>query len=88
MNPVSDRTACSRIPGRRRISRTLPAMRMVAYANNFSTSTSFFNRVDSFIGKIDHNFNPNNMLTGRYYFGDSTQSFPFRSVSWRTAAWL
>jgi hypothetical protein len=44
--------------------------------NNVSTSTNFSNRIDSLIGKIDHNFNPSNLLTGRYYFGDSTQSFP------------
>ena len=37
--------------------------------------------VDSFIGKIDQNFNPNNMLTGRYYFGDSNQSFPFAQLA-------
>jgi hypothetical protein len=49
--------------------------------NNLSTSTRFFNRVDSFIGKIDQNFNPNNMLTGRYYFGDSSQSFPFAQLA-------
>jgi Carboxypeptidase regulatory-like domain/TonB dependent receptor len=49
--------------------------------NNFSDSTSFFNRVDSFIGKIDHNFNSNNMLAGRYYFGNSHQSFPFAQLS-------
>jgi hypothetical protein len=48
---------------------------------NLSTSTSFFNRVDSFIGKIDENFNANNMLTGRYYFGDSNQSFPFAQLA-------
>ena len=44
--------------------------------NNLAVSTRFSNRVDSFIGKVDHNFNPSNMLTGRYYFGDSDQSFP------------
>ena len=49
--------------------------------NNLSDSTSFFNRVDSFIGKIDHNFNPNNMLAGRYYFGNSHQSFPFAQLA-------
>ncbi|HTS36126.1 MAG TPA: TonB-dependent receptor [Candidatus Solibacter sp.] len=48
---------------------------------NLSTSTQFFNRVDSFIGKIDQNFNPNNMLTGRYYIGDSNQSFPFAQLA-------
>ena len=26
--------------------------------------------------KIDQNFNANNLLTGRYFFGDSNQSFP------------
>jgi hypothetical protein len=35
-----------------------------------------FNRLSSFIAKIDHNFNSSNILTGRYFFGDSTQSFP------------
>ncbi|MGO8793951.1 MAG: carboxypeptidase regulatory-like domain-containing protein [Candidatus Sulfotelmatobacter sp.] len=49
--------------------------------NNLSDSTSFYNRVDSFIGKIDHNFNPNNMLAGRYYFGNSHQSFPFAQLA-------
>ncbi|HTC50209.1 MAG TPA: carboxypeptidase regulatory-like domain-containing protein [Candidatus Aquilonibacter sp.] len=49
--------------------------------NNLSSSTSFFNRVDSFIGKVDHNFNANNLLTGRYYFGNSHQSFPFAQLS-------
>lgn len=34
------------------------------------------NDVDSLIVKIDHAFNENNQLTGRYYFGDSEQSFP------------
>ena len=35
-----------------------------------------FNKLTSFIVKIDHSFNPNNLLTGRYFFGDSVQSFP------------
>jgi hypothetical protein len=35
-----------------------------------------FNRLTSFISKIDHSFNANNNLTGRYFFGDSVQSFP------------
>jgi outer membrane receptor protein involved in Fe transport len=35
-----------------------------------------FNRLTSFIAKIDHSFNANNNLTGRYFFGDSVQSFP------------
>ena len=34
------------------------------------------NNLSSFIAKIDHNFDQNNIVTGRYFFGDSTQSFP------------
>ena len=49
--------------------------------NNLSTSTSFFNRVDSLIAKVDHNFNASNILTGRYYFGNSNQSFPFAQLA-------
>jgi hypothetical protein len=49
--------------------------------NNLSTSTSFYNRVDSAIAKIDHNFNPNNMIAGRYYIGDSSQAFPFAQLA-------
>ena len=48
---------------------------------NLALSTLFSNRVDSFIGKVDHNFNPNNLVTGRYYFGDSDQSFPFAQLA-------
>jgi hypothetical protein len=43
---------------------------------NASLTSPSSNRVDSIIGKIDHNFNSTNILTGRYYFGDSDQSFP------------
>jgi Carboxypeptidase regulatory-like domain/TonB dependent receptor len=49
--------------------------------NNLATSTRFKNRVDSMIGKVDHNFNANNLLTGRYFFGDSDQSFPFAQLA-------
>jgi hypothetical protein len=35
-----------------------------------------FNNLSSFIAKIDQNFNPSNIVTGRYFFGDSTQAFP------------
>jgi hypothetical protein len=49
--------------------------------NNLATATPFKNRVDSMIAKIDHNFNASNLLTGRYYFGDSDQSFPFAQLS-------
>jgi outer membrane receptor protein involved in Fe transport len=43
---------------------------------NASLITPSFNNLSSVIAKIDHNFNTNNILTGRYFFGDSTQSFP------------
>ena len=43
---------------------------------NSSVISPSFNRLSSVIGKIDHNFNPQNILTGRYFFGDSVQSFP------------
>lgn len=49
--------------------------------NNLSTSTSFYNRVDSAIAKIDYNFNPSNMIAGRYYIGDSSQAFPFAQLA-------
>ncbi|MEP6644785.1 MAG: TonB-dependent receptor [Acidobacteriaceae bacterium] len=35
-----------------------------------------FNKLTSLIAKIDHSFNASNVLTGRYFFGDSIQSFP------------
>jgi Carboxypeptidase regulatory-like domain/TonB-dependent Receptor Plug Domain len=52
-----------------------------AASENLATSTLFNNRVDSMIAKIDHSFNASNVLTGRYYFGDSDQSFPFAQLA-------
>jgi outer membrane receptor protein involved in Fe transport len=49
--------------------------------NNLAIATPFKNRVDSMIAKIDQNINTRNMLTGRYYFGDSFQSFPFAQLA-------
>ena len=43
---------------------------------NSSVISPSFNKLSSVIGKIDHNFNPENVVTGRYFFGDSEQSFP------------
>lgn len=43
---------------------------------NLSVTTNASNDVDSFIGKIDHSFDENNQITGRYYYGNSAQSFP------------
>jgi hypothetical protein len=44
--------------------------------SNIILNTPFSNRVDNGIVKIDHNFNKDNLLTGRYYIGDSLQLFP------------
>jgi hypothetical protein len=41
-----------------------------------SVNSPSYNKLTSFIAKIDQNFNANNNLTGRYFFGDSVQSFP------------
>jgi len=49
--------------------------------DNLATATPFSNRVDSFIAKLDHNLNANNLITGRYYLGDSDQSFPFAQLA-------
>jgi hypothetical protein len=43
---------------------------------NASLISPSFNNLSSAIAKIDHNFNANNLLSGRYFFGDSTQAFP------------
>jgi outer membrane receptor protein involved in Fe transport len=43
---------------------------------NLFVTTPAENNIHSLIAKIDHSFNEHNQLTGRYYFGDSDQSFP------------
>ncbi|HXG65624.1 MAG TPA: TonB-dependent receptor [Blastocatellia bacterium] len=43
---------------------------------NLLVTTPATNDVNSFIFKVDHSFNEQNQLTGRYYYGDSDQSFP------------
>jgi hypothetical protein len=43
---------------------------------NATAITPSSNGLTSMIAKIDQAFNQNNILTGRYFFGDSTQSFP------------
>src|SRR5437660_9009679 len=43
---------------------------------NSSLITPSYNNLSSMIAKIDHTFNQNNNVTGRYFFGDSTQAFP------------
>jgi hypothetical protein len=47
------------------------------YATGIASVVSpSYNKLTSFIAKIDQNFNATNSLTGRYFFGDSVQSFP------------
>ncbi len=44
--------------------------------NNLTATTLFDNRVDSFIAKVDQHVGPVDLLTVRYFLGDSDQSFP------------
>ncbi len=48
---------------------------------NLFATTRATNDVDSLIAKIDQSFSGGNQLTGRYYFGDSDQSFPLAILS-------
>src|SRR5258707_1819473 len=43
---------------------------------NLISTTNATNRADSAIGKIDQRFGAADILTARYFFGDSDQSFP------------
>jgi hypothetical protein len=48
--------------------------------NNLLATTRFSNRIDSMIAKVDQHFASGDVLTARYYFGDSDQSFPLALV--------
>ena len=45
-------------------------------APDYTAIAPSLNNLSSVIAKIDHSFNPSNNLSGRYFFGDSTQQFP------------
>jgi len=47
-----------------------------ASVNNVSATADIFNSVNSLIAKADYNINQKNMLTARYYYSTSDQSFP------------
>ena len=47
-----------------------------ATVNNVSATANIFNSVNSLIAKADYNINQKNMLTARYYYSTSSQSFP------------
>ena len=53
-----------------------PNPAVISNAGQASVISPSYNDLTSFIAKIDQNFNASNILTGRYYFGDSIQSFP------------
>lgn len=46
------------------------------FAPDYTAIAPSFNNLSSFIAKIDHSINQKNNLSGRYFFGDSTQQFP------------
>ena len=48
--------------------------------SNTILATPFSNNVNGGIIKIDHNINKDNLITGRYFLGDSEQSFPLALV--------
>ncbi len=43
---------------------------------NSVSSAPAFNDADSVVAKLDHSFNDKNQVSGRYFFGQSDQSFP------------
>ena len=47
-----------------------------ATVNNVSATANIFNSVNSVIAKADYNVNQKNLLTARYYYSTSNQSFP------------
>jgi len=51
-----------------------------AVSSNTTLLTPFSNNVNDGLIKIDHQFNQDNTLTGRYFLGDSEQSFPLALV--------
>jgi hypothetical protein len=53
-----------------------PAPNLTNGSFNASVISPSYNRVDSMIAKIDETINSHNLLTGRYFFGDSSQAFP------------
>ena len=46
------------------------------FAPDYVAIAPSLNNLSSVIAKIDHSFNTRNNVSGRYFFGDSTQQFP------------
>jgi outer membrane receptor protein involved in Fe transport len=51
----------------------------VTAGNNFAFAAPNVNNSDNFLIKIDHRFTDNFTLSGRYIFGDGSQTFPLTS---------
>jgi hypothetical protein len=51
-----------------------------ANGNNLETTTQGTNRVDSILAKVDQHFGQSDVLTLRYFYGNSDQSFPLALV--------
>lgn len=63
-----------------RILQLFPAANLnVATGNNYSFAAPNTNNSDNFLVKIDHRFNDRLNLSGRYIFGDGSQTFPLTS---------
>jgi hypothetical protein len=63
-----------------RILQLFPAANLnVASGNNYSFAAPNTNNSDNFLVKIDHRFNDRLNLSGRYIFGDGSQTFPLTS---------
>ena len=46
------------------------------YVPDYTAIAPSFNNLSSVIAKVDYTFSQNDTVTGRYFFGDSTQQFP------------
>jgi hypothetical protein len=71
INPV-----IARLLARNPWSIPLPAGTDAVTPASVQVTDPFRNRVDSLIVKLDQHFHGGDLLTGRYFFGDSDQSFP------------
>ena len=57
-----------------------PNMTPDANGNNLQATNNFSNDLDSVIAKIDHHFGAEDLVTVRYFYGNSTQNFPLALV--------
>jgi hypothetical protein len=63
-----------------RLAALFPAPNLnVASGNNYSFAAPNVNNSDNFLAKVDHRVRPSLSLSGRYVFGDGSQTFPLTS---------